>query len=93
LNFKLILVTFGALFLAELGDKTQLAVISLSAQYKSPFTVFIGASLALVLVTLIGAYAGGFIVKYVPVKYLHVATGTFFMIVGISILYGALKAN
>lgn len=91
MNTKILIATFLALFLAELGDKTQLAVITMSAQYKAPFTVFIGGSLALIMVTFIGAYAGSFITKYVPVKYLHLGTGTFFVLIGISILYSTLK--
>ena len=48
MGWRVILTTFGVTFLAELGDKTRLAAITLSAQTKRPWEVFIGASLALV---------------------------------------------
>jgi putative Ca2+/H+ antiporter (TMEM165/GDT1 family) len=50
MDWKLILSTFGVIFLAELGDKTQLAAVTLSASTRKPLAVFIGASLALVAV-------------------------------------------
>lgn len=93
MNTRILLLTFGALFLAELGDKTQLAVITLAAQYKSPFTVFIGASLALIIVTLIGAYAGGFVTKHIPAQYIHITAGILFIIIGTSILVSNFKQS
>lgn len=91
MDWKLIATAFGILFLAELGDKTQLAVFTLAAQTKSPGTVFIGASLALVLVTLLGAYLGGFISNYVPPKTLHIGAGTLFILLGVSLLWENLR--
>ena len=91
MDWKLVATTFGILFLAELGDKTQLAVFTLAAQTKSPGTVFFGAALALVVVTLLGAYLGGFISNFVPPKVLHIGAGSLFIILGVSLLWENLR--
>jgi len=90
-DWKLAATTFGILFLAELGDKTQLAVFTLSAQHKAPGTVFIGAALALVVVTLLGAYLGGLVSAYVPIKYVHIGAGSLFIVLGVSLLWQNLR--
>ncbi|MFW5792371.1 MAG: TMEM165/GDT1 family protein, partial [Desulfohalobiaceae bacterium] len=54
MDLKLLSTTFITLFVAELGDKTQLACMLLTAETRKPWTVFVGASLALVLVSLLG---------------------------------------
>ena len=58
MDWKLFLMTFGLLFVAEIGDKTQLAVIALASENRNPLVVFLGATAALVLVTLIGVVVG-----------------------------------
>jgi Ca2+/H+ antiporter, TMEM165/GDT1 family len=58
MEWKTFFAAFGVLFLAELGDKTQLAIITLTANTKSPLSVFLGASAALVLVSLLGVVFG-----------------------------------
>ena len=50
------LTTFGVIFLAEMGDKTQLAAMTMAAQSKKPWAVLIGASLALACVSAIGVW-------------------------------------
>ena len=62
----LLLSTFSTVFLAELGDKTQLATLALSSTSKKPIAVFLGSSLALVLACLIGTLAGGSISNLIP---------------------------
>ena len=59
MDFALLLSTFVTVFLAELGDKTQLATVAISGTSNRPLAVFIGSSSALVLASLIGAIAGG----------------------------------
>ena len=54
MDLKVLMTTFGMVFLAELGDKTQLATFGLSASAKSRLTVFAGAAAALVVATAIG---------------------------------------
>jgi Ca2+/H+ antiporter, TMEM165/GDT1 family len=87
MDWKLMATAFGVLFLAELGDKTQLAVFTLAAQHKAPGTVFLGAAAALVVVTLLGAYFGGSVAKYVPANVLHLGAGLIFIVLGVSLIW------
>lgn len=90
MDWRLILSTFGILFLAELGDKTQLAVFALAAQHRAPWPVFIGAALALSLVSLLGAFLGGLIGCYLPAKYVQLGAGLLFIGVGALVIFRAL---
>ena len=73
-----------SVFIAELGDKTQLATLLFASDKDtSKLTVFIGASLALVLTSAIGVIAGGFISQYVSEKALHYLAGIGFIAIGI----------
>ena len=82
--------TFGALFLAEMGDKTQLAAITLAAQTRSPLSVFLGASLALALVSLIGVAVGSALGQYLPARLLHKVAAIAFILIGVLMLWGKL---
>ncbi|TYP47439.1 TMEM165/GDT1 family protein [Thermosediminibacter litoriperuensis] len=90
MDLKLFFTAFCLLFLAELGDKTQLTVFTLVTQYNKPLPVFLGASLALVLVTLIGALFGHVVTRYVPAAYMKVAAGVLFVGIGVFLLVEAL---
>ena len=79
---------FGALFLAEMGDKTQLAVITLAANTRSPVAVFLGAALALTLVSLLGVAVGTVLGNYLPEKLLHRIAATAFILIGVLMLFG-----
>ncbi len=90
MHLKLLLTVFGTVFLAELGDKTQLATLLFAA--KSPtalLTVFLGAAAALVLTSAIGVAAGGWLAAYVSPKYLSYAAGTGFVAIGMWTLWQA----
>ena len=90
MDIKLAVTVFGVVFLAELGDKTQLATILFSA--KSPeslITVFVGASLALVLTTAIGVAAGGLVAQYVSPRLLSYVAGAGFVIIGVWTIWQA----
>lgn len=90
MDIKLALTVFGVVFLAELGDKTQLATLLFSA--KSPeslITVFLGASLALVFTSAIGVAAGGLVAQYVSPKLLSYVAGAGFVIIGIWTIWQA----
>ncbi len=89
MDWKLVLTAFGTLFLAELGDKTQLAVFTMASQHQKPWPIFLGASAGLVVVTALGAFFGGFITKFVPTQVLQVAAGLLFVGIGISVLWTA----
>ncbi len=86
--FKIILTAFWMVFIAELGDKTQLQTMLLATQSKSIFGVFIGASLALILSALLGVLVGAYITKFIPPHYLQLAAGFAFIIIGILTLLG-----
>lgn len=80
--------TFGALFLAEMGDKTQLAAVTLAGSTRSPVSVFLGAALALALVSLIGLGVGTVLGQYLPGALLHRLASAAFIIIGILMLWG-----
>ena len=80
--------TFGALFLAEMGDKTQLMAITLAAQTRSPVSVFLGATLALALVSLIGVGVGTALGQYLPADLLHKVAAVAFILIGVLMLWG-----
>jgi putative Ca2+/H+ antiporter (TMEM165/GDT1 family) len=80
--------TFGALFLAEMGDKTQLAAITLAAQTRSPLSVFLGAALALALVSLIGVAVGMALGKYLPEDLLRKVAAAAFIVIGVLMFWG-----
>jgi len=84
MDVKVLLTVFTAVFIAELGDKTQLATLLFAADKQvSKLTVFIGASLALILASAIGVLAGGLISQYVSERYLHYIAGAGFIGIGI----------
>ena len=90
---SLLLSTFLAIFIAELGDKTQLATLTMSGTSKNPLAVFLGSSTALVLASLIGALAGGSISNFVPEIILKsIASATFF-ILGIRLFVNSFASN
>ena len=82
----LLFTTFVTVFLAEMGDKTQLTTITLSSTTNKPLAVFIGSSLALILATLLGAMAGGSIANIIPAFLLKLVSGIVFLIIGINLL-------
>ena len=82
----LLFSTFIAVFLAEMGDKTQLTTITLSSTTNKPLAVFIGSSTALILATLLGALAGGSIASLIPAFMLKLLSGIVFLILGINLL-------
>jgi putative Ca2+/H+ antiporter (TMEM165/GDT1 family) len=90
MNWKIFTAAFVTLLLAELGDKTQLAVITMTAESKSWVSVFLGGSLALVCVTLIGALFGQAIVKVIPEHILHYIAGGLFIVMGVLAILGKL---
>jgi putative Ca2+/H+ antiporter (TMEM165/GDT1 family) len=82
LDWKSALMTFSIIFLAELGDKTQLMVMSLSARSKAPHMIFFGAAAALIASSLVAVLAGDAFLRNIPLKYIRMGTGVAFMLVG-----------
>ena len=84
MDLKTLFVVFGTVFLAELGDKTQLATVLFASKPSvSLVTVFVGASLALITASLIAVAAGSVISHYVDPRYLSYIAGAGFIIIGI----------
>src|SRR3989339_74063 len=79
MDLKTLLSAFGLIFLAELGDKTQLAAISLVSSTKKPLEVFLGAAAALAAVTAIGVLFGEGLVKLVPENIIHSGAAVLFI--------------
>lgn len=84
MDLKVLLTVFVAVFIAELGDKTQLATLLFAADREvSKWTVFLGASLALIVASGIGVLAGGLISQYISEKHLHYIAGIGFIGIGV----------
>jgi len=86
--WKTFFATFGIMFLAEIGDKTQLAVMSCASRFRSPWVVFAGATLALILATAIGILVGSFLPALVGEKAVRFVSGGLFVLFGVLILIG-----
>ena len=82
-GLKVLLSAFALLFVAELGDKTQLAVISMTAKHNMPLWVFIGATLALATVTLLGVLGGELLTRFIPEKVLRKIAAVLFVGMGL----------
>ncbi len=87
-DIKVLLTTFALIFLAELGDKTQLTTMVLAAQTRSPLSVFLGAALALAGSALLGVLVGSAITQVVPLRYIRLAAGGLFVAIGVFLLLG-----
>ncbi|MFM7642452.1 MAG: TMEM165/GDT1 family protein [Cyanobium sp.] len=78
--------TFATVFLAELGDKTQLAIVSISGTSSRPGAVFAGSALALVLASLLGSAAGGTLTSVIPTDWLQLAAAAGFLLLGLRLI-------
>jgi putative Ca2+/H+ antiporter (TMEM165/GDT1 family) len=88
MDWKVVLTTFGIIFLAEMGDKTQLAAMTMAAQTKKPWAVLIGSSIALACVSAIGVAVGGLLSQYVPLEWIKRAAAVAFILIGVLMLLG-----
>lgn len=86
--WRVALSAFLVVFLAELGDKTQLSTFLLAARGRSPWPVFAGAALALVLASLLATLLGGAAGKVIPERYLRLVAGGAFLLIGALLLAG-----
>jgi len=86
MDLHVVWMACSALFLAELGDKTQLAVLTLVASTRKPLAVFVGASVALVTVTALGVLFGQGLTRLVPERLLHKAAALAFVAIGLVML-------
>jgi len=90
MDLKLFATIFLSVFLAELGDKTQLATLLFAADKQSgKWMVFLAASSALIVATAVGVLAGSFLSHYINEKYLHYVAGVGFIVIGVWTLWRA----
>jgi putative Ca2+/H+ antiporter (TMEM165/GDT1 family) len=83
MDWKIFLTTLGTIFLAELGDKTQLAAILMTAKTGRPLPVFGGAVMALALVTLMGVLFGEGLIRIIPQNLLKKGAALVFVLIGL----------
>ncbi len=81
--FSILITSFSTIFLAELGDKTQLATLMLSAQSGNPFIIFTGAALALITTSLLAVLIGQWIANNLPRQRFTQVSGIIMLSLGI----------
>jgi putative Ca2+/H+ antiporter (TMEM165/GDT1 family) len=92
MDWKTAAVVFGTVFVAELGDKTQLATLLFAANRpQGKLLVFLAASAALVVASAIGVLAGSVLTRHVEPRYLTLAAGVGFLIIGLWTIWSALR--
>ena len=86
MDWKLFASTFGLIFIAEMGDKTQIATLALAGGGSSRWVVFSAAALALVATTAIAVLGGAVVNRYIPPIWIKRAAGATFVILGVLFL-------
>jgi putative Ca2+/H+ antiporter (TMEM165/GDT1 family) len=87
--WRLGFISFGSIFLAEMGDKTQLATMLLTVQSGHPLSTFAGAALALLLTSFIGVWAGQWLSEKLPPHLIKITAGVGFLVMGAVMLVGS----
>jgi putative Ca2+/H+ antiporter (TMEM165/GDT1 family) len=87
MDFKPLISTFVLLFIAELGDKTQIAAVCQAAEFQRPWMVLIGASVALILVSAIGVAVGHMCGQLLPTEIIRYVAGGLFVVMGILMIF------
>lgn len=88
MDWKVFFATFGAVFLAELGDKTQLASLNLAAKSKMPLLVFLGSVSAYAVITFITVMIGDTVAKFIRPEYIRYGAASLFIIIGVLMFTG-----
>ncbi|WP_125154320.1 TMEM165/GDT1 family protein [Clostridium rectalis] len=92
-KFGPIITVAIAFFIAEMGDKTQLMTIAISAQYQQPIHILMGTTVGMMVADGIGIIGGAWMCKHIPEVYIKWVAGIIFMIFGTLTLYGVLKES
>ena len=87
MDWQLFGLTFMTVFLAEIGDKSQLAAIALGGSAKSPRAVFFGSITALIIASFLGVIAGGSIAQLLPAKILKAIAAIGFILLALKLLW------
>jgi putative Ca2+/H+ antiporter (TMEM165/GDT1 family) len=90
MNVKVFFAAFSTIFVAELFDKTELAVLSLSAKEKSKLDIFLGAMAAFFVATLLAILFGQLLEKFVNPKVMRYVSASIFFVAGALILFDKL---
>ena len=88
MDWKIFFSTFGVVFLAELGDKTQLASLNLAAKSKMPLLVFLGSVSAYAVITLITVVLGDTVAKFIRPEIIRYGAASLFIIIGVLMFSG-----
>ena len=91
MDWKLFASTFAAIFVAEMGDKTQIATLSLAGSGSSRWTVFAASALALVATSAVAVLLGEAVSRYVPAVWVKRAAGMIFIVLGVVYLVGTFR--
>ncbi len=87
MDWQLFGLSFITVFLAEIGDKSQLAAIALGGSSRSPRAVFLGSITALILASFLGVIAGGSVAQFLPAKVLKAIAAIGFALIALKILW------
>ncbi|MCX6844207.1 MAG: TMEM165/GDT1 family protein [candidate division WOR-3 bacterium] len=93
MDWRLLLTTFGSIFIAELGDKTQLATLCFATGKNTLVPVFIGSSLALVTSSLLACLLGSTLTRVLPIRWIHLAAGLAFIVIGALLVVRTIRAS
>ncbi len=85
------LMAFFTIFLAELGDKTQLSTLLITAESRSPSVVFMGAASALITTSLLGVVIGRWLARYLSPNILQTATGATLLLISVLLLWDIVR--
>ncbi|HEY3367712.1 MAG TPA: TMEM165/GDT1 family protein [Symbiobacteriaceae bacterium] len=91
MDWKSGLLSFAIIFFAELGDKTQLMIMSMSARSKSPQMIFFGAAAALIASSLVAVLAGEAFLRAVPLRMVRFGSGVAFVGIGSLLLFRSFR--
>ena len=90
-EIKVFTSTFLTIFLAELGDKTQVTTLLMSAESQSPWIVFAGAGAALILTSFLGVWLGSWLAKRVSAKTLEKAAGVMLLLIAALLVWDVVQ--
>jgi putative Ca2+/H+ antiporter (TMEM165/GDT1 family) len=93
MDFKALLTVFATVFMAELGDKTQLATVLFAADARNnPWLIFAASSAALVCAAGLGVMAGGWLSRHVDTRMLSIVAGVGFVAIGAWTVIAAVRS-
>jgi len=90
MDWKIFLATFGAVFFAELADKTQMVGIGMAAKTGKPVSVWLGSVSAYVIVTVISVFLGAILAKFIKPELIRYIGASLFIIIGFLMLFKAI---